>query len=468
MSDNHEKIQLTRALKSRHIFMLSLGGVIGTGLFMGSGVTINQGGPVGAILAYLVAGLLMYLVMVCLGELSVQMPVSGSFQAHATKFIGPATGFMIGWVYWMSWATTVGLEFTAAGMLMTRWFPEVPIWYWSALFVVVLFGLNALATRAFGEAEYWFSGIKVATILGFIIIGLLVIFGAIPLSSGAPAPMLDNLVGESLFPHGLSAVFAVMMTVVYAFQGCEIMGVAAGETEHPEKSIPRAVRNVVFRVLIFYVLAIAVLSAIVPFEQAGLMESPFVQVFDMVGIPFAADVMNFVILTAILSVGNSGLYASTRILWAMSKSGMAPKSLAPLSKRGVPLRALSITLCFALVSLMTSFIAADTLFMVLMAVSGMSGTVTWIVIALAQYRFRKAYLREGGQLQDLKYRAPLYPLVPLLCITLCSSLFVFLALDETQRPSLYWGFGFIALCYAAYFFVNRRRQGAFEPSVPGV
>jgi arginine/ornithine permease len=468
MTDTHEKIQLTRALKSRHIFMLSLGGVIGTGLFMGSGVTINQGGPVGAILAYLVAGLLMYLVMVCLGELSVQMPVSGSFQAHATKFIGPATGFMIGWVYWMSWATTVGLEFTAAGMLMTRWFPEVPIWYWSALFVVVLFGLNALATRAFGEAEYWLSGIKVATILGFIVIGLLVIFGAIPLRSGAPAPMLDNLVGESLFPHGLSAVFAVMMTVVYAFQGCEIMGVAAGETEHPEKSIPRAVRNVVFRVLIFYVLAIAVLSAIVPYEQAGLMESPFVQVFDMVGIPYAADLMNFVILTAILSVGNSGLYASTRILWAMSKSGMAPKSLSPLSKRGVPLRALSITLCFALISLMTSFIAADTLFMVLMAVSGMSGTVTWIVIALAQYRFRRAYLREGGQLQGLKYRAPLYPLVPLLCITLCSSLFVFLALDETQRPSLYWGFGFIALCYAAYFFVNRRRQGALAPSAPGV
>lgn len=461
-------IQLTRALKSRHIFMLSLGGVIGTGLFMGSGVTINQGGPVGAILAYLVAGLLMYLVMVCLGELSVQMPVSGSFQAHATTFIGPATGFMIGWVYWMSWATTVGLEFTAAGMLMTRWFPEVPIWYWSALFVVVLFGLNALATRAFGEAEYWFSGIKVATIMGFIVIGLLVIFGVIALNNGAPAPMLDNLVGDSLFPHGLSAVFAVMMTVVYAFQGCEIMGVAAGETEHPEKSIPRAVRNVVFRVLIFYVLAIAVLSAIVPYEQAGLMESPFVQVFDMVGIPYAADLMNFVILTAILSVGNSGLYASTRILWAMSKTGMAPRSLSTLSKRGVPLRALSITLCFALVSLMTSFVAADTLFMVLMAVSGMSGTVTWMVIALAQYRFRKAFLREGGKLEELKYRAPLYPLVPLLCITLCGSLFVFLALDETQRPSLYWGFGFIALCYAAYFLINRRRQGAFAPSAPGV
>ncbi|MGY5329892.1 amino acid permease [Pseudomonas protegens] len=451
-------IHLTRSLKSRHIFMLSLGGVIGTGLFMGSGVTINQGGPWGAILSYLVAGFLMYLVMVCLGELSVQMPVSGSFQAHATKYIGPATGFMIGWVYWMSWATTVGLEFTAAGMLMQRWFPGVPIWYWSALFVALLFGINALATRAFGEAEYWFAGVKVLAILSFIVVGALVIFGVIDLPSGAPAPMFDNLKGDSLFPNGLPAVFAVMMTVVYAFQGCEIMGVAAGETDQPEKSIPRAVRNVVFRVLIFYVLAVMVLAAIIPWQQAGLVESPFVQVFDMVGIPYAADLMNFVILTAILSVGNSGLYASTRILWAMSKSGMAPKALSPLSKQGVPLRALFITLCFALISLMTSFIAADTLFMVLMAVSGMAGTVTWIVIALAQYRFRRQFLREGGQLEQLKYRAPWFPLVPLLCIVLCSSLFVFLALDETQRPSLYWGSGFIALCYGAYYLMQRKRQ----------
>lgn len=373
MADGKERLQLTRALASRHIFMLSLGGVIGTGLFMGSGVTINQGGPAGAVLAYLVAGVLMYLVMVCLGELSVQMPVSGSFQAHATRFIGPATGFMIGWVYWMSWASTVGLEFTAAGMLMTRWFPEVPVWLWSGFFVVVLFSLNALATRAFGEAEYWFAGIKVAAILVFIVVGGLVIFGGIELKSGAPAPMFSNLVGERLFPNGLSAVFAVMMTVVYAFQGCEIMGVAAGETERPEKSIPRAVRNVVFRVLIFYVLAIVVLSAIIPWQQAGLMESPFVQVFDMVGIPYAADLMNFVILTAILSVGNSGLYASTRILWAMSRTGMAPRGLSKLSARGVPLYALLITLCFALLSLLTSVVAADTLFMVLMAVSGMSG-----------------------------------------------------------------------------------------------
>lgn len=464
-----EKIQLTRALKSRHIFMLSLGGVIGTGLFMGSGVTIGSGGPMGAILAYLVAGLLMYLVMVCLGELSVQMPVSGSFQAHATRFIGPATGFMIGWVYWMSWASTVGLEFTAAGMLMTRWFPDVPIWIWSGFFVVVLFSLNALATRAFGEAEYWFSGIKVAAILGFIVVGLLVIVGAIPLNDGTAAPGLSNLMSDGLFPNGLSAVFAVMMTVVYAFQGCEIMGVAAGETDQPEKSIPRAVRNVVFRVLIFYVLAIVVLSCIVPWKQAGLMESPFVQVFDRVGIPYAADLMNFVILTAILSVGNSGLYASTRILWAMSKTGMAPRKLSKLSARGVPLYALLISLAFALLSLLTSIVAADTLFMVLMAVSGMSGTVTWIVIAYAQYRFRREHMAKGGTVADLKYAAPLFPLIPLACVAICCSLFVFLALDPTQRPSLYWGFGFMAACYLAYYVLKRKRgQVLSEEALPSI
>ncbi len=446
--------------------MLSLGGVIGTGLFMGSGVTINQGGPAGAVLAYLVAGVLMYLVMVCLGELSVQMPVSGSFQAHATRFIGPATGFMIGWVYWMSWASTVGLEFTAAGMLMTRWFPEVPVWLWSGFFVVVLFSLNALATQRLRRGRVLVRRDQGGGDPGVHRGRGLVIFGGIELKSGAPAPMFSNLVGERLFPNGLSAVFAVMMTVVYAFQGCEIMGVAAGETERPEKSIPRAVRNVVFRVLIFYVLAIVVLSAIIPWQQAGLMESPFVQVFDHGRIPYAADLMNFVILTAILSVGNSGLYASTRILWAMSRTGMAPRGLSKLSARGVPLYALLITLCFALLSLLTSVVAADTLFMVLMAVSGMSGTVTWIVIAYAQYRFRREYMASGGTVAELKYAAPLFPLVPLACIAVCCSLFVFLALDPTQRPSLYWGFGFIAACYLAYYVVRRRQpQGLGDPAL---
>ncbi|TCP31311.1 arginine:proton symporter (AAT family) [Scopulibacillus darangshiensis] len=457
-SERNNNIQLQRSMKSRHLFMLSLGGVIGTGLFLGAGFTVGEAGPGGAVVAYLVGGLLMYLAMVCLGELSVVMPVSGSFQAHAAKYIGPATGFAIGWLYWMSWVTTVGLEFTAAGMLMKRWFPHTPIWIWCAVFIILLFTLNALTTRGFAETEYWFAGIKVLAVIVFIIVGGLAIFGVVNMD-GKPAPFLSNLTGHGgLFPKGISAVFLTMMTVVYSFQGSEIMGIAAGETEDPEKNIPRAIKTLVFRVLLFYVLAIVVLSAVIPWKTAGVLESPFVTVFDMVGIPYAADIMNFIILTAVLSVGNSGLFASTRILRSLSLDGMAPAFLTKLSRRGVPLYALCITLAFALLSLLTSVVAADTLFVVLLSVSGMAGTLTWMAIAITQYKFRKQYIKKGGKVSELKFAVPFFPLVPILCILICLSTFVFLAFDPTQRTSLYYGFGFLAACYLFYYFKYTRRK----------
>ncbi|MGY4526784.1 amino acid permease [Pseudomonas sp. TE21394] len=459
--------QLNRALKSRHLFMISLGGVIGTGLFMGAGVTLGQSGPAGAVVAYLFAGLLMYMVMACLAELSVHMPVSGAFQAHATHFIGPATGFMIGWVYWLSWVATVGLEFTAAGILMARWYPDVPVWIWSGAFATVLFLLNALTTRAFGEAEFWFSGVKVLAIIVFIMVGGLAIFGIIPFANGQAAPYANNFLESGLFPKGLTAVLPVLMAVVYAFQGCEIIGVAAGEADAPEKTIPRAVRNVVFRVIFFYILAIVVLAAIIPWQQAGVIESPFVQVFDMVGIPYAADIMNLVILTAILSVGNSGLYASTRILWAMSKTNMAPQIFSKLSRRGVPVYALLISLGFALLSLLSSVIAAGSLFVILMAVAGIATTTSWIVIALAHYKFRRNYVAKGGKISELKYAAPLFPVLPIACIGICVAILGFLAIDPTQRISFCWGFAFIAACYVCHFLMSRRNKkvshAIFEP-----
>ncbi|MFK9094594.1 amino acid permease [Bacillus salipaludis] len=455
----HQESQpkLKRAMKSRHLFMMSLGGIIGTGLFLGSGYAIGEAGPAGAILAYLVGGLLMYLAMVCLGELSVVMPVSGSFQAHATKFIGPATGFVVGWIYWLSWALYVGLEFVAAGLLMKRWFPDVPTWIWCAIFVILLFSINSLTTKVFAETEYWFAGIKVVAVILFIIVGLGAVFGVISLEN-EPTPYLNNFIGDGLFPAGMVGVFISMMTVIYAFQGSEIMGVAAGETEEPEKNIPKAIRTIVFRILIFYVLAIFVLSALVPYKKAGVLESPFVTVFDMVGIPFAADIMNFVILTAILSVGNTGLFACTRILYSLSETGMAPKVFGKLNKRGVPQYALLVTLGFALISLLTSVVAEDTLFVVLLAISGIGGTLTWLAIAVAQIGFRRQYIKNGGKVEDLKYKVPLYPFVPILCIVMCFFIFAFTAFDETQRTSLYWGFGFIAACYVYYYFKFKRKK----------
>ena len=398
----------------------------------------------------------MYLAMVCLGELSVIMPVSGSFQAHATKFIGPGTGFMIGWVYWLSWALYVGLEFIAAGLLMKRWFPDVPIWIWCVLFIVLLFSINALSTKTFAETEYWFAGIKVLAVVLFIGIGLCAMFGLITMD-GTSTPYLSNIFGDGLFPTGLTGVFIVMMTVIYAFQGSEIMGVAAGETEQPEKNIPKAIRTIVVRIVVFYILAIFVLSALIPWKQAGVLESPFVTVLDIIGIPYAADIMNFVILTAILSVGNTGLFACTRILYSLSNDGMAHPLFGKLNKRGVPVNALLVTLAFALLSLLTSFIAETTLFVVLLSVSGIGGTVTWLIIALSQYRFRNKFLNEGGKVEDLKYRVRLFPLVPILCILICVLLFAFTAIDPTQRLSLFLGFGFIGLCYLYYYFRYKRK-----------
>lgn len=458
MKTTQERPQkLKREMKSRHLFMLSLGGVIGTGLFLGSGYAIGEAGPIGTILAYLVGGLLMYLAMVCLGELSVVMPVSGSFQAHATKFIGPASGFVIGWVYWLSWALYVGLEFIAAGLLMGRWFPNVPVWIWCAVFVVLLFAINSLSTKSFAETEYWFAGIKVLAVLLFIGIGFCAMFGLITMD-GTPAPYLSNIVGDGVFPTGLTGVFIVMMTVIYAFQGSEIMGVAAGETEEPEKNIPKAIRNIVVRVLVFYVLAIFVLSAIVPWKEASVLESPFVTVFDIVGIPFAADIMNFVILTAILSVGNTGLFACTRILYSLSNDGMAHPMFGKLNKRGVPINALLVTLGFALLSLLTSIIAETTLFVVLLSVSGIGGTITWMAIAISQIRFRVQYVKDGGKPEDLKFRVRLFPVVPILCIVICALLFVFAAVDPTQRVSLAIGFGFIGSCYLYYYLRYTRKR----------
>lgn len=448
---------LKRSMKSRHLFMMSIGGVIGTGLFLGSGYAIGEAGPAGAITAYLFGGLVMYLVMICLGELSVVMPVSGSFQAHAERFIGPATGFMIGWTYWLSWAIYVGLEFIAAGLLMARWFPDVPVWIWCAIFALLLFGINALTTRSFAETEYWFSAIKVLAVLFFIVVGGAAIFGLVPIK-GQSAPFLSNFFSDGLFPTGFTGVFISMMTVVYAFMGSEIMGVAAGETENPEKNIPKAIRSIVIRIMVFYVLATFILSAIVPWKKAGVLESPFVTVFDMIGIPYAADIMNFVILTAVLSVGNTGLFACTRILYSLSQSGQAPRLFGKLNKRGIPMNALFVTLVFALLSLLTSVMAEETLFVVLLAISGVGGVVTWMAIAWAQYRFRKQYIAKGGKVEDLTFKVPFYPLVPILCLLMCVGIVVFTAFDPTQRTSLYIGFGFVAACYIFYYFKFARNK----------
>lgn len=458
--------QLNRTMKSRHLMMLSLGGVIGTGLFLNVGYTINQAGPGGAIIGYLIGGFILYMVMTCLGELAVHMPVTGSFQTYATKFIHPTAGFSLGWMYFVGSAATAGVEFTAAGILMKHWFPDMPTWIWCAIFIVLLFSLNALSTRGFAEAEFWFAGIKVLAVVFFIIVGAAAIFGIVPMADRV-APHLTNLEPTLLFPAGIIIIFVTMMNVIFSYQGSELVGIAAGETENPQKTIPKAIRTILVRIIVFYIASIVILSAIFPSSELGLLESPFVTLLELVGIPYAADIMNFIILTAILSVGNSCLYASTRLLWAMSLEDMAPKIFSKTSKRNIPLNALLFTMVFSLLSLLTSVMKADAVFVLLMSIAGISVTISWMGIALSQFMFRRKYVKSGGRLEDLQYRVKWYPFIPLFCITFCSVILIFLLWDETQRAGVLYGIGFLLLCIVFYS-IKLKRQKREAVQVPEV
>jgi arginine/ornithine permease len=457
--------ELQRTMKARHLFMISLGGVIGSGLFLGSGYTIHQAGPAGAILSYIVGGFIMFLTMLCLGELSVAMPISGSFQTYTTKFIGPGTGFALGWLYWLGWAVTVALELLSAGQSMQRWFPHSPVWMWCLIFAVVLFSLNALSARAFGETEFWFSSIKIFAILAFILLGGAAMFGMIHMKGGQSAPFFSNFTAHGLFPNGITALLMTMITVNFSFQGTELIGIAAGESEDPEKTIPKSIRQTVWRTLFFFVLAIFVLSGLIPMSKAGVIESPFVVVFDSIGIPYAADIMNFVVLTALLSVANSGLYAATRMLYAMSKEKMASPILTKVTKRGVPFNALVLTIGIALLSLLSSVVAAKTVFVWLISVAGLGAQVGWISITASQIAFRRKFIREGGKVSELKFKTPLFPFLPILGLVLNCIVLISLAFDPDQRIAIYCGVPFVAACYLIYHFrikKNREQDGMNE------
>ncbi|MDQ0117846.1 amino acid permease [Pseudarthrobacter sp902506025] len=449
---------LRRSMGPRHLVMIAMGGVIGSGLFVSSGYTISQAGPLGAVIAYLVGAFVVYLVMACLGELAIAYPVSGAFHIYAARSIGPATGFATAWLYWLCWAVAIGSEFTASGLLMQRWFPDVEVWVWCLVFAAILFGFNAVSSRFFGEAEFWFAIVKVAAIIGLIVLGGAALFGFHPLNSGGNHPLLlQNFATESgLFPNGFTGILVTVLAVFYAFSGSELIGVAAGETKDPATAIPKAMRTTVIRLLIFFVGAITVIAATIPYTEVGLDESPFVTVFSAIGVPFAADIMNFVIITALLSAGNSGLYSCARMLYSLADEGHAPRALKKLNRRGIPMVALSVSMVGGLASLLSSVVAPETVYLVLVSVAGFAVVGVWMSITASHYFHRRAFVRDGGGVSTLAYRAPLFPLVPILAFSLCVISLVGIALDPAQAAALYFGIPFVAACYAYFHFRHGR------------
>ncbi|MEV7134180.1 amino acid permease [Arthrobacter sp. NPDC093128] len=451
---------LRRSMGPRHLVMIAMGGVIGSGLFLSSGYTISQAGPLGAVLAYLVGAFVVYLVMACLGELAIAYPVSGAFHIYAARSIGPATGFTTAWLYWLCWAVALGSEFTAAGLLMQRWFPGIEVWVWCIVFASILFALNAVSSRFFGESEFWFSIIKVGAIVVLIAFGGAALVGFHPLAGGSHPFLLENFnTSGGLFPNGFSGVLVTALAVFYAFSGSELIGVAAGETADPETSIPKAMRTTVFRLLIFFVGAIGVIAATIPFDQVGLDESPFVTVFSSIGIPYAADIMNFVIITALLSAGNSGLFSCARMLFSLSEEGHAPKAFRKLTKNGIPLIALCVSMVGGLASLISSVVAPESVYLALVSVAGFAVVGVWMSITASHFFHRRAFVRNGGNIHDLAYKAPLFPVVPILAFTLCLVSLIGIAFDPNQVAALYFGIPFVGACYAFFYIkYGRRRQ----------
>mgnify|MGYP000051762781 FL=1 len=467
---------LRRKLRTRHLTMIAIGGSIGTGLFVASGASVSQAGPGGALAAYALIGLMVYFLMTSLGEMAAYMPVAGSFSTYGARFVDPAFGFAIGWNYWYNWAVTIAVELAAASIVMKFWLPEVPGVIWSGIFLALMFALNAISVKGFGESEYWFALIKVVTVIVFIITGVYMIFG---LMHGQEAVGLTNFTsGDAPFVGGLPAMIGVAMIAGFSFQGTELIGIAAGESENPSTSIPRAVKQVFWRILLFYVCAILVIGLLIPYTDPNLLKgdvtdigvSPFTLVFQNAGIAFAASVMNAVILTAVLSAGNSGMYASTRMLYALACEGKAPKLFARLTANGVPLNALYATTLVGALCFFTSIFGDQTVYLWLLNTSGMTGFIAWLGIAICHYRFRKAYVAQGRSLAALPYRAMLFPLGPLFAFALCLAItlgqnyqaFMADAIDWSSVAATYIGIPLFFIIWFGYRLKNGTRLLAYD------
>ncbi|EOD5838330.1 amino acid permease [Listeria monocytogenes] len=417
--------EIRRDLKTRHLSMIAIGGSIGTGLFLASGNAIHTAGPGGALVAYIAIGIMVYFLMTSLGEMATYMPVSGSFSTYASRFVDPAFGFALGWNYWFNWAITLAVDISTAAIIVQFWLPNTPAWLWSAIFLILIFGLNALSVKAYGESEYWFSIIKVATVIIFLIVGVLTIVGIL---GGEVIGFSNFTTGDAPFKGGFFAILGTFLIAGFSFQGTEMVGIAAGESATPETSVPKAIKQVFWRILLFYIFAIFIIGMIIPYTNPNLLSaeatdvaiSPFTLVFEKAGLAFAASVMNAVILTSVLSAGNSGLYASTRMLWAMARDKKAPKFLGKVNRRGIPMAALIVTTIVGAMTFITTLTENGTvIYTWLLSASGLTGFIAWVGIAISHYRFRKAFIRQGHDLSELKYKAKFFPFGPILALVLC-------------------------------------------------
>ncbi|AWI06153.1 amino acid permease [Clostridium drakei] len=432
MNEDLKKQQLKKGLKNRHMQMIAIGGAIGVGLFYGSANAISIGGP-SIILAYLIVGLFVFMIMRALGELAVDDPNSGAFSAYATRYLGHFAGFFSGWTYWFQCTTTVMAELTAVGVYVQFWMPNFPKWMSALIFLLILIVINLIGVKAYGEFEFWFALIKVVAIICMIIFGLLIIvFG---FSNGGHSVGLSNLwTNGGFFANGIRGFFLSFIFATFAFGGVEMIGITAGEAEDPKKSIPEAINNVFWRILIFYVGSIGVMLSLYSWNKIGTNGSPFVLVFSKVGIPAAAAVINFVVLTAALSGMNSALYVDGRMLYSLSLNNNAPKVFSRVNKSGVPYVGILFSTAVAMIAVVLNYFFPAKVFEYISSVTVIAIITAWITILLAHSKFRKEKVKKG---EKTDFKMPFYPYLSYATIIYLNLIVISLAFLESTRIALY-------------------------------
>lgn len=435
--------KLQRNLKTRHLVMIALGGSIGTGLFLASGSAIYEAGPGGAMLAYAIISLMVYFLMCSLGEMAAHSPTTGTFCEYSSRYVSAYFGFAMGWNYWFNWAITIAAEIIAAAFIMQYWFPAVPTIYWSILFFVLIFGLNLMAVKVYGETEYWLSFIKVTFVIIFIVVGILTILGVTGI--GGSVGFQNWHIGDAPFHNGAIGFMAVFLIAGFSFQGTELVGVAAGEADNPQKAIPQAIKRTFWRLVIFYILAIGIISFLIPYtsdilvnKNSDIAVSPFTIVFKNAGLTYAATIMNAVILIAILSACNASMFSATRIMWHLSNTKQAPQVFRKISRQGVPVNALLITALVGCLFFLTSFLQNGSVFIWLVNISSLAGFIAWFGIALSHYRFRRACYKQGLNLQTLPYRAKWFPVAPILAMGLIAVIVLGQEFNDILAGEITW------------------------------
>ena len=443
---------MKRKLKHRHLQFISLGGVIGSGYFLGTGYVLEQAGPA-AMISYLLGGLIVLAVMLCLAELAVEKPLSGSFVVYARENISATWACGVGWSYWVTWVSYVPSEMIAAGIIMNGFFPEIGTVWWAVFFGVIVTILNLFRVDKFGESEFWLSLIKVTALVAFSAVALLICLGVI---GGEGYIGTRILLGSGGFaPHGYASIALTMVIILVNFQGTEIIGLAAGETADPARSIPTAVRNVTWRIIALYIVPITLLISILPWDHATLSESAFAAALTEHGFSRLGALFSFVVLTAAISCSNSGLYGAARTVHALAVMGMAPRVLEGLSKQGVPSRAIyaSIMFCWGVIAIYAVNPNAA-LYTYLLALSGFSGAMAWISICWSQYR-RRRKCEADGTVSLLRYRMPLFPYVTLFGIWAQVLCLAFMIFTPELRSALYLGIPMLVVPMILYRFLRR-------------